>query len=209
MRVRMLKTHESPASHPEHGPLTLVFGAGTTQHFDAAAAQSLIDNKTKGKPDPIAEALPEESQRVRMARTMTEAEIIDRVNAARRARGVMVESAPGSAFRFPKGELVHFPNETAQVLIDAVDEHGGLFATAEPDPDNDPIAATHASAIENAIARKAEQLAADERRSKLKEQTAAAAAKVKAKAPVAPAPSTPAPAAAPSASTASSTSSEG
>jgi hypothetical protein len=205
MRVRMLTTHETTATHPELGALSLIFGAGTTQHFDDATAASLISAKK-------AEAHPEDSQRVRMTRTVTELDLAERINELRQRDGLpgRVAPAPGTeGDRYRKGDLVHFPNETANALLDA-NLTGGAAASLEPDPDYNPIAATLASVTDAAIARAREQREAEQRRATVKAHAAAVVARApkSSPAPSSPAPSSPAPAAPPVAST-SNASSEG
>src|SRR6185437_4959734 len=65
MRVRMLTTHETPATDAKLGALTLRYPAGSTQHFDNATAAALIAAQK-------AEASPEQGGRVTMLRTVEE-----------------------------------------------------------------------------------------------------------------------------------------
>ena len=158
MRVRMLKTHEVKESHAEHGELSLVYGAGSTQSFDPTTAQSLIASK-------LAVEHPETSQRVQMLRTLTETEVIELANHAREAAGVVAflpVPTTGNAFRYPKGALVHLATELADALI-AVGA-----AKDAPDTEADPIAATKAAAIEVAIVRKKQKEDEERRRAEQK-----------------------------------------
>lgn len=171
MRVRMLQTHDVTESHPDHGELSLVYPAGSTQDFDDITAAALVRDKK-------AIAHPETSSRVRMNYSLSEDEISQIVNNANRSGSPV---AGGGTFVFRKGDFVHFPNEIADVLlasaptpVDGQASENPPYAELAIDADADPVAATRDAAIADAIERKQAAAETEARRLEREEQLAAA-----------------------------------